>query len=185
MISFDDTKLLMQKAVDHFSSEIASIRTGRAVPSLVEDIVCPAYGGTQRLTVKELAGITASDLHTLLISPWDPSVVGEIRKGIMEANVGLNPVLDNNNIRISVPVLTTERREEYAKILRQKLEDSRVAIRNIRQDKLKDIRTAFESKDISEDEKFRHEEELQKITDEFTKKAEALGDKKEQEILAI
>jgi len=175
----------MQKAVDHFKTEIAAIRTGRAVPALIENIVCNAYGGASRLTVKELGTITTSDSQTLLVQSWDPSVIGEIRQGILAANVGLTPVIDNNVIRISVPSLTTERRQEYVKLLHQKMEESRVTVRNIRQDKMREIKTSFEGKSLSEDEKFKAEEDLQKLTDEFIGRVEELGKKKEQEIMAI
>lgn len=172
----------MQKSVNFFKTEISSIRTGRAVPALIENIPCNAYGGASRLTIKELGTISAIDPQTLIIQPWDISVIGEIRQGVLAANVGLTPVIDNNVIRISVPPLTTERRQEYAKLLRQKMEESRIAIRNIRQDKLRSIRDIFEEKKISEDEKFKAEEDLQKMTDEFVKIIEEIGEKKELDI---
>jgi len=185
MVDFANTRQTMQAAIEHFKTEISAIRTGRAVPALIENIVCSAYGGASRLTVKELGTITTSDPQTLIVQPWDPSVLGEIRQGILAANVGLTPVVDNNLIRISVPPLTTERRNEYVKLLHQKMEESRVAIRNIRQDKMREIKTSFEEKSISEDEKFKAEEDLQKITDEFIAKAEELANKKEQEIMGV
>lgn len=184
-IFFEDTKDGMQKTVDHFKTEIGSIRTGRAVPALVENISVNAYGGTQKMTVKELGTITASDPQTLVIQPWDASVIGEIRQGILTANIGMTPVIDNNIIRISVPVLTSERRQQYVKLLSQKTEGAKISIRNVRQDKLREIKGAFEEKEISEDEKFRAEEDLQKITDEFTDKIEELSKKKEEEITSI
>jgi len=185
MVDFANTRQTMQAAIEHFKTEISAIRTGRAVPALIENIPCSAYGGASRLTVKELGTITTSDPQTLIVQPWDPSVLGEIRQGILAANVGLTPVVDNNLIRISVPPLTTERRNEYVKLLHQKMEESRVAIRNIRQDKMREIKTSFEEKSISEDEKFKAEEDLQKITDEFIAKAEELANKKEQEIMGV
>lgn len=185
MLDFNDTRVLMQKAIDRFAAEISSIRTGRAVPSLVEDIVCPAYGGQQRLKVKELASITLSDTQTLIITPWDGSIIGDIRKGILEANVGLNPILESTLIRIPVPPLTSERREEYVKMVKAKLEECRVTIRNIRQDVQKMIREDFEAKQISEDDKFRLEKELQEITDDYSHKAEDVSSKKEEQIITI
>lgn len=185
MVDFSGTSVVMQKAVDHFKTEISAIRTGRAVPALIENIVCNAYGGASKLTVKELGTITTADSQTLVVQSWDPSVIGEIRQGILAANVGLTPVIDNNVIRISIPSLTTERRSEYVKLLHQKMEETRVAIRNIRQDKMREIKTSFEGKSLSEDEKFKAEEDLQKLTDEFMEKIEELGKKKEQEIMAI
>ena len=184
-MDFVDTKAFMQKAVEHFKAEISSIRTGRAVPALIENIVCPAYGGTQRLMVKELGTITTVDTQTLVVQPWDVSIIGEIKQGVLAANVGLTPVIDNNLIRISVPALTTERRGEYVKLLHQKAEETRITGRNIRQDKMRVIKTAFEEKHISEDEKFHSEEELQKITDEFMVMVEGLGKKKELEIMTV
>ncbi|RJR24782.1 ribosome recycling factor [Candidatus Microgenomates bacterium] len=184
-VDFSDTKADMQKTVDHFKTEISAIRTGRAVPALVENISVNAYGGTQKMTVQALGMITASDPQTLLIQPWDASVIGEIRQGILAANVGLTPVIDNNIIRISVPPLTSERRQEYVKLLSQKTENARIAIRNIRQDKIREIKTAFEEKEISEDEKFKAEDDLQKITDEYTGRVEELSKRKEEEITSI
>ena len=185
MVDFTETRQLMQHSLDHFKSEISAIRTGRAVPALIENIICNAYGGASRLTVKELGTITTSDSQTLLVQPWDLSVVGEIRQGILAANVGLTPVIDNNLIRISIPSLTTERRAEYVKLLHQKMEETRVSIRNLRQDKLREIKTSFEGKALSEDEKFKAEEDLQKITDEFIGKVEEMGKKKEEELTAV
>ena len=184
-MDFTETKTLMQKAVEHFKVEIAAIRTGRAVPALIENIACNAYGGSARLSVKELGTVTTSDAQTLVVQPWDPSVIGEIRQGILAANVGLTPVIDNNIIRISVPPLTTERRQEYVKLLHEKMEETRITVRNIRQDKLKLIRLIFEEKKISEDEKFKAEEDLQKITDDFVGQIDSLGEKKEQEITTV
>lgn len=185
MVDFTDAKAGMQKTIDHFRAEIAAIRTGRAVPALIENIICNAYGGASRLAVKELGTITASDAQTLLVQPWDPSVIGEIRQGVLAANVGLTPVIDNNVIRISVPALTTERRQEYIKLLHQKMEEAKISIRNVRQDKKKGIETAFDDNNISEDQKFKAEENLQKITDEFIGKVEELGEKKEKEIITV
>lgn len=185
MINFESTRVDMQRTLDHFKVEISGIRTGRAVPALIENISCNAYGGSTRLTVKELGTITTMDAQTLVVQPWDQSVIGEIRQGILAANVGLTPVIDNNIIRISVPALTTERRNEYVKLLHQKAEEAKISIRNLRQDKKKEIESSFDDKKVSEDEKFKGEEDLQKITDEFTSKIEELGSKKEAEIMGI
>jgi ribosome recycling factor len=175
----------MEQSVDHFKREIAAIRTGRAAPALVEDIPVNAYGGSARLTVKELGTITAQDAQTLAVQPWDQSVIGEIRQGILAANVGLTPVIDNGLIRLAVPALTTERRQEYVRLLREKMEETRISIRNIRQDKMREIKESFEEKEISEDERFKAEEDLQKITDELMEKVEELGQKKEEEIMRV
>lgn len=183
MINFDQTRSDMQRTMDHFKTEISAIRTGRAVPALIENISCNAYGGSARMAVKELGTITTMDAQTLVVQPWDQSVIGEIRQGILAANVGLTPVIDNNVIRISVPALTTERRNEYVKLLHQKEEEAKISIRNLRQDKKKEIESSFADKNISEDEKFKGEEDLQKVTNEFTSKIEETAVKKETEIM--
>lgn len=173
----------MQSAVDSFVLTIATIRTGRAVPALVEDIIVNAYGGSQRLKVMELASISASDTQTLVINPWDKSIIGEIKQGILAANVGLNPVIDSEIIRISLPPLTTEDRLKYVKLLHAKMEESRVQVRQIRGDVMHDVKKNFEAKTITEDEKFAQEKKIQDFTDQFISKIEEIGKVKEQELL--
>lgn len=175
----------MQSVVDVVASDVAGIRTGRATPSLVENIVVPAYGGTQRLKVVELASITASDPTQIIISPWDKSIIGDIRKGIMEANVGMNPSIDGEIIRITMPPLTTEDREKYVKLLSVKLENGRVMVRQVRADEMHEIKKKFEAREATEDEKFTNEKKLQEITDEFVGKIEEMGEKKKMELLQI
>ena len=175
----------MEKAMAALTGDLTSFRTGRATPSLVENIIVPAYGGTQRLKVVELGTINVNDPHTVTIAPWDPSVIGEIRKGILEANIGLTPVIDNELIRIAVPELTTEQRQQFVKLLGSKLESSRVSISQIRQDHMHEIKKAFDNKELSEEERDRAEADLQKLTDEMIKKIDELGDKKETELMTI
>ena len=174
-----------QKVIDLLLADISGIRTGRASSSLVENIVCPAYGGTQMLKVMELATITATDPTMLVISPWDKSIIGDIRKGILEANLGMNPSIDGEVIRISFPPLTTEDREKYVKLLSQKLENARILARQVRADGMQDIKKKFEAKEITEDEKFQSEKELQDLTDKFVTKIEEVGETKKQELLQI
>jgi ribosome recycling factor len=175
----------MQFSLNAVASDIAGIRTGRATPALVENIVCPAYGGTQRLKVVELATISAPDPSQIIINPWDKSIIGDIRKGIMEANIGMNPSIDGEIIRITMPPLTTEDREKYVKLLSTKLETGKVVIRQIRADEMHEIKKKFEAKEITEDEKFGSEKRLQEITDEFVGKIEEMGEKKKLELLQI
>jgi ribosome recycling factor len=175
----------MQTSVDVIVSDFGGIRTGRATPSLVENIVCPAYGGTQRLKVVELATITAPDPAQIIINPWDKSIIGDIKKGIMEANIGMNPNIDGEIIRITMPPLTTEDREKYVKLLSTKLENGRVAIRQIRADEMHEIKKKFEAKELTEDEKFANEKRIQELTDEYIKKIEEMGEKKKAELLQI
>ncbi len=175
----------MQSSVDSLASDIAGIRTGRATPALVENIICPAYGGTQRLRVMEVASITCPDPTSIVISPWDKSIIGDIRKGILEANVGMNPSIDGAIIRIIMPPLTTEDREKYVKLLSAKLEVGRVAVRQVRADIMHDIKEKSEKKEITEDDKFAQEKRVQEITDEFIGKIDEMGEKKKTELLQI
>lgn len=183
----DETQVAskMQRVVDSVFSDISGIRTGRATPSLVENITCPAYGGTQILKIIELASISAPDTQTLVISPWDKSIIGDIRKGILEANLGMNPAITGEIIRVSFPPLTTEDREKYVKILSGKLENGKVLIRQIRGDEMHLIKKKFESKEITEDEKFAQEKKLQELTDLFIEKIEKLGEAKKQDLLRL
>jgi len=166
-------------------SDIASIRTGRATPALVEDLHVAVYGGQQKLKIQELATISAPDIQTLVIEPWDKSIIGEIRQGIVAANIGLNPVIDAEILRISLPPLTSEDREKYVKLLSTKLENGKIMIRQVRGDFMHEIKKAFEVKELSEDEKFGQEKSLQEITDEFIDKIEEDGERKKQELLQI
>ncbi len=175
----------MQSSLDIVASDIAGIRTGRATPALVENIVCPAYGGTQRLKVVELATISAPDPTQIIINPWDKSIIGDIRKGITEANIGMNPSIDGEIIRITMPPLTTEDREKYIKLLSTKLENGKVIIRQVRADEMHEIKKKFETKEMTEDEKFGNEKKLQEITDEYVGKIEEMGEKKKAELLQI
>ncbi len=175
----------MQDVLDLVVSDIGSIRSGKATGSLVEDIIVSAYGGTQKLKVNELATITAPDPQTIIIDPWDKSIIGEIKKAISAANIGLNPVIDEEIIRISLPVMTTEDREKYVKLLSTKLENGRIMIRQVRGDAMKGIKADFEEKEITEDEKFNQEKRLQELTDSFVGKVDELGERKEQELMQI
>jgi len=175
----------MQAVIELLVSDVSSLRTGRATPAIVEDLAVSVYGGQQRLKVNELATITSPDHQTIVISPWDKSIIGEIKKGIEAANVGLSPAIDGEIIRISLPPLTTEDREKFVKLLGAKIENTKIMIRQIRGDFMHDFKKDFEEKEITEDEKFSFEKKLQTITDEFIKKIEEVGERKKQELLSI
>ncbi|MBI3070426.1 MAG: ribosome recycling factor [Candidatus Levybacteria bacterium] len=175
----------MQKVLEVLRTDLSTVRTGRAAPSLVENIVIAAYGGTQKLKVMELATIAASDLHTLIITPFDGSIIGEIQKGILEANVGLNPVIDGQVIRISIPMLSEERREELIHLMRQKLENGKIMVRQVRHESMNEIKKQYNDKQISEDEMARLEKEVQKATDDIMAEIEGMGKKKEEELMQI
>lgn len=184
-MSEDEVRQKMEQVLSVVRQDIGTIRTGRATPSLVEDIVIPAYGGTQRLRVKELATITATDPQSLLISPWDKSIIGEIKKGIEQANIGLNPIIAGEDIRINLPPLTAEDRENYIRLLRQKLEAGRVGIRQARQDGMQEVKKQHEAKELSEDELFGAEKRIQVATDEFIGRIEEAGKAKESELRSL
>lgn len=175
----------MQEVVEVFRTDIGSIRTGRANPGLVEDLEVSVYGGQQELKVNELATISTPDPQTVVIDPFDKSIIGDIRKELLAANVGLNPSIDGEILRISLPPMTTQDRDNYIKLLNTKLENAKIMIRQIRQDYMRDIKDAFEDGELTEDQKFLQEKKLQEITDEFNEKIEDISKQKESELKNI
>jgi ribosome recycling factor len=181
MIDFLSVRVWMGKILSLFVNDIASIRTGRATPGLIENVVVPVYGG-QKMKLIELGSIGIPDVRSLTFQPWDQALIREIANGISAANTGMNPVVDGQLIRMNLPMLTVEQREDYIKLLGRKLEAARVMIRDARGDFRSDLQRAKQDKTISEDEFKKDEVELQKITDEFVKKLEEVASKKEVEI---
>lgn len=175
----------MQKVLEVLKADMATVRTGRATSSLVDHLTVSVYGGTTKLKLMELATITAADTQTLVITPFDPSIIGEIRKGILEANVGLNPVIDGSVIRISIPPLSEERRGQLIHLMRQKLEGGKIQIRQVRHEAMTEIKKQYNDKLISEDEQLRLEKEVQRSIDDVILEIEAMGKKKEEELLQI
>lgn len=184
-MNLDIVKEKMQKVLEILRNDMATIRTGRATPALVEHVEVSVYGGTQRLKIMEVGTIGSSDPRTLVITPFDSSIIDEIQKGIMEANIGLTPSADGNVIRIVIPPLSEERRVELIKLMKQKLENGKIMIRQIRQDVRNEIRKQHLDKEISEEEMYRIEKEIQKITDEIILMVDEMGRKKEEELLRI
>ena len=180
-----DTGARMQRAVEFTRGEIGTIRTGRANPALVENIVINAYGGTAKLRVVELATISVQEAHQLVITPYDQSIAGDIRRDLEAANLGVNPVLDNGVIRMTFPPLTEERRLEYVKMLHGKLEDGRVKIRQIRHEKMSEFKRLFEEGTLPEDDRFSLEKELQEVTDKMMAGIEDMGKVKEAELMKV
>lgn len=175
----------MQKVVEVIKTDLATVRTGRASPALVENVVIHAYGGTQNLKVVELAQITAQDPQTIVITPYDQSIIGEIHKGLLEGNIGLTPIIDGQIIRISIPPLTEERRQQLVGLVNQKLEGGKVQIRQVRHEAMLEVKKQLNAKTISEDDTFHLEKEIQKLTDDTIAEIDALGKKKEEELMAI
>lgn len=181
MVDFSDVKVRMGKILSLFINDIASIRTGRATPGLIENVVVTVYGG-QKMKLIELGSIGVPDVRSLTFQPWDQALIREISNGIMIANIGMNPVVDGQLIRMNLPMLTVEQREDYIKLLGRKLEAARVMVREARGDYRSDLQKAKQEKTVSEDEFKKDEIELQKITDEFVKKLEGVAGNKEVEI---
>lgn len=175
----------MQKALEVLHEEFATVRTGKASPSLVENIVIPAYGGTQPLKVLELASIHIQGNSTIVIAPFDKTVTNEIEKGISAANVGLNPIVDGEVLRINLPPMTEERRSEFVRLIKQKSEAGKVSLRQIRHEGMEDAKKIAKEEGHSEDEIKRIEKEVQRLTDEFTEKMEDSVKEKEKELMTL
>jgi ribosome recycling factor len=173
----------MEKAVDDFRRELAGIRTGRANVSIL-DHVRVDYHGTQ-MPINQLGTVTVPDPMMLVISPWDPGAVALIDKAIRTSDLGLNPTNDGKVIRLPVPPLTEERRKDLVKHLHKVLENHRTAVRNVRRDMKEAIEHLEKEKKVSEDERKRSVEELDKLTHSETKKIEDLSAAKEKEILEL
>lgn len=170
-----------EAAFEFAKNEVANIRTGRAHASMVEDITAD-YMGTM-LRIKELGAITTPEPRVLQIQPWDKGALAAIEKGIRDSSLGLNPVNDGTSIRLTIPSLTEERRKEYIKLLSQKIEETRIRIRQVREDILKKVQAAVKEKTAREDDLRNAKEELQKIMDDLNKRLDELSKKKEQELM--
>lgn len=175
----------MQKVLDILKDDLATIRTGRATPSLIENTVVSVYGGTARMKIMELATVAVSDPQTLTLTPFDPSIIGEIAKGILEANIGFTPGNDGKVIRISIPPLSEERRQQLIHLMKQKLENGKVMVRQGRHEAMNEVKKKVGDKEISEDDEKRLEKEIQKITDEVTEQVDLMGKHKAEELLQI
>lgn len=164
--------------------DLVSLKVGRATPALIEQIQVAAY--ETKMALVELATITSPEPNQLVVTPFDQTIIRNIEKALaIDRELGLSPVIDGEVIRITIPPLNEERRKELTKLLGQKLEAARIAIRQIRQNKIREVRDAFENKEISEDEKFRREKELQDLTDEFNEKISEIGHQKEKQLLSV
>jgi ribosome recycling factor len=171
----------MKKAFESVAREFHEVRTGRASPTLVEGLHVDYYGTLTML--KQLAAISAPDAHLIVIQPWDPSAIPEIEKAILKSNLGISPSNDGKLIRLSVPQLSKERRQELAKMIHVMAENGKVSLRTIRRDSKEAIEKLEKDKLISEDDKFRGIEELQKAVDRYIAKIDELLKNKEKEVL--
>src|SRR3989440_9967209 len=164
-------------------NEFAGVRTGKASPSLVENILAEVYGAQMR--IRELAGITTPEPRTLTIQPWDANSLHAIEKAILKSNLGLTPSVQGRAIRIFFPELSQERRSEFVKIVRKMSEDGRVAIRHVRRDAMEQLKKHAHDSGITEDDAKQAEKELQKLTDDYTAKIDQHLAHKEKEIMTV
>lgn len=174
-------KTELEKTVSHLRGELASFRTGRANPSLVEEIMVNYYGTPTPL--KQTASISAPESNLLVIQPWDSNALESIEKAINDSNLGLQATDDGQFIRVKIPPLTEERRKDLTRQLHQKLEEAKISVRHHRERVWKDLQNMEKEGTISEDDKFKSKDELQKIVDEINKEIDQLGQRKEEEIL--
>ncbi|HEU4758444.1 MAG TPA: ribosome recycling factor [Dehalococcoidia bacterium] len=181
--TLDDAKDRMLKAIDSLRRELATVRTGRASPGLVDHLKVDYYGTTTPL--HQLATITTPDARLIVIQPWDRGALGAVEKAILKSDLGLNPASDGTVIRLAIPVLTEDRRRELAKHVRHRVEEGRVAVRNVRRDAHEHLRKLEHDHQISQDDLHRAEAELQKLTDDQIKDVDKIGEEKEAELLSL
>ena len=182
-VELKEYKEKMGKSIDSLASEYTSIRAGRANPHILDKITVDYYG--QPTNLQSVANISVSEARTLVIQPWEASLIKEIEKAIMVSDIGITPNNDGKVIRLSFPELTEERRKELVKDVRRKGEGEKVAIRNIRRDANDMIKKQQKANEISEDEQKDAEDEIQKMTDEFIAKIDTMVEDKSKEIMTV
>lgn len=175
----------MQKTLEVIKNDVNTVRTGRATPALVEHIKVSAYDGTAQMSVAEMGTISVADPKTMVIAPFDPSQIKAIEHAILEANTGINPVIDGHVIRLTIPSLTEERRQEYIKLAKAKIEGGKVMVRQIRHDAMSDVKKASEKEELNEDQQELLEKQIQDVVDKSMDSVDELWNKKEAELLQV
>lgn len=179
----NDLKPEFKKVLDHLHKELSSIRTGRATPALLDDVMVEAYGSA--MPIKGVGTISVPDARTLQIEPWDKNLLKDIEKAVLASGLGINPVVDSSSVRLAMPKLTEENRRELVKFMGKKLEEARVAVRGVRERARAAVIAAEEAKKMSEDERFRFQEELDRLVQQQNDEIKQIGVKKEQEIMTV
>jgi len=179
----EDAESRMVKSVESLKTELTKIRTGRAHPSLLDQVMVDYYGSMT--PIKQIASVVAEDSRTLAVTPWEKPMVAAIEKAIMTANLGLNPASQGTVIRVPMPALTEERRRDLVKVVKAEGEGSKVAVRNIRRDANGDFKDLLKEKEISEDENRKAEERIQKLTDKYVADVDKVLEAKEKEMMEI
>lgn len=173
----------MQKAVESVRHELVKVRTGKATTALLDTVKVDAYGSI--MAINQVGTLNVADAHMLAVTPWDKAMLQPIEKAIIAANLGFNPSIDGNVVRIPIPPLNEERRRELVKLVKKFGEEGKIAIRNIRRDENEQLKKSEKAEHFSEDERKRGEQEVQKYTDKYTKEIEALLANKEKEIMEV
>lgn len=176
-------RLKLDRTVEYFKNDIAMLRTGRPTPALVENILVDAYG--QKMPLQQLATIHVSPPNLIMIQPWDKGVIEAICKAITNSQLGLAPIVEQDFVRIALPQMTQEKREQLIKLLGEKMEHARIGVRTEREEALKELQRMEKDKVISEDEWFRAKDQVQKLVDEYNGKIKETAEKKEQEIRTL
>lgn len=183
MTFVDESKERLDKAIEHLKSEIKTLRTGRATPALLDGVFVDAYGTKQSL--KAVASISVADAKTINVDPWDKGLMQEVELAIRNSDLGINPVNDGSLIRLPLPELTSERRADLIKLLHKKMEDARIAVRKIREELRNDIDKAEKAKEVSEDEKYTLQDELETTVKSYNEEIKKIGEAKEQDINTV
>lgn len=180
---YQKTEPRMKKSIEAFQYEIASIRTGKATPTLLDRVRVEAYG--QQMPLKQVGNVGVMDVHTLNVQVWDKSMVSAVERAIRDANLGLNPSTDGMNVRVSIPPLTEERRKEFVKLTKKFGEDAKVSLRNLRRDMIQEIERMEKAKIIGEDEKNKGKKDADELLHRFEKQVADMVTAKEKEIMAV
>ncbi|MDO8513668.1 MAG: ribosome recycling factor [bacterium] len=178
-----DAKPKMDQAIEHLRDDLRTIRTGRATASLVDDVTVAYYGNSTPL--KQVASITTPDSNLISIQPWDKNILGDIENAIRNANLGFNPINDGHQVRIVLPPLTEERRKEFAKSVNQKAEVTRILLRNIRKEAWDKVQAGQKVGELTEDDRYRGEDRLNRLIDDFNKEVDEIVKQKDKEIMTI
>ncbi len=173
----------MNQSMEALDRELATLRTGRATPSLIENVSVDYYGSPTPL--KQIASISAPDARAIMVQPWDKQALRDIERSLMRSEMGFNPSNDGNIITVPIPPLNQERRQELVRLLKRKIEDGKVSVRNVRRDGLENLRKLERDKAISQDQNRRSQDQLQKTTDSFIKSIDQVSTAKEAEIMQV
>ena len=178
-----ETRRKMDKVLEAMARDLSRVRTGRASVALLEGIKVDCYGAV--MPIAQVASLAAPEPRLLTVQPWDPTVLSDIEKAILKSDLGLTPMNDGKIIRLPIPALTTERRKDLVKQVKKMEEEAKVALRNVRRDANEDLKEMKKEKLLAEDEAHKGQDEVQKITDDFIRKAEVQAAEKEKEIMAF